>query len=69
MSKSRIALLSGGVPTCDRCAEEDALVRVDLPERRCLCENCVVLLINYGLKARKPDTDDDVDYLPFEDIA
>lgn len=47
-----IALLCGIPPVCDRCGEQDAQVRIDLPDygQRTMCGDCVVLLIERGLR-------------------
>lgn len=54
MPKSNpIALLCGVPPVCDRCGENDAQIRIDLPHfgRRVVCGDCVVLLMEQGLRA------------------
>jgi hypothetical protein len=53
--KTKLALLCGVPPTCDRCAEDDAKVFITLPTygERCLCEKCITNLVEKGLTSGK----------------
>jgi hypothetical protein len=55
---SKISLICGSPPACDRCGEEGAKVVVILPTygARELCEKCVLSLLERGLK-RKSDNE------------
>ncbi len=60
---SKIALFCGIPPHCDRCGE-DAKVSLKLPiyGERCLCEDCVLTLVERGLGGPVVVVAQDVDH-------